>query len=86
MLETLTQLVFGFALVVSFLFGLSAGRQKLAVIGLMLIFASFLIALIWSSQCHIADYVLLKCNPKAAVFSGMGIGLLLASVIPKQSK
>lgn len=86
MLESVAQVVFFFALIVVFLSGLSAGRLKLLMTGLVFLSVSFVIAVIWASDCQLPDYVLLKCNPKAAIFAGMGIGMLSAALVPKKSR
>lgn len=82
MLESLTLLSFLSAALVLFAFGFATDIVKSVRAGSIFLLAGFAIGIIWSSQCPLSDFFVLKCNPKGAIFLGMGVGLLLRAAIP----
>ena len=79
--ETLTIVSFLSSAIVMLAVGVSINWLKDLVTGLMFLIGALVIGWIWSSQCPFDEFIILQCNPKGAIFLGMGIGLFLAAAI-----
>lgn len=73
---------FLFFAVICFAFGLTADVKKRLLSGIVFLSGGLAIGLIMSRQCDFVDVIMLNCNPRAAIFLGMGSGLLLSATIP----
>ena len=78
-IETLTILSFSGAVLVTLAVGISIDWLKNVVTGGMFLIGGLVIGWIWSSQCPFDEFIILQCNPKGAIFLGMGVGLFLAA-------
>lgn len=86
MLNSLTVLSFISAALVLFACGFSTNSSKSLGAGSVFLCVGLIIGLIWANQCPISEFIVLKCNPKGAIFLGMGFGLLLRAAIPLPKK
>lgn len=81
-MQTFASLSFLFSALILFIAGFAGSRLSCLRGGLICLAGGVGIAIMWSNQCAVAEALQLKCNPKAAVFLGMGVGLCFRSLFP----